>query len=578
MAHALTIAIGQFSDKGRKEINQDFHGACTPKEPQLSAKGIALALADGISSSLVSGEASETAVRGFLEDYYCTSEAWSIKSSAQRVLAAINSWLYAQTQSHYRYDKDRGYVCTFSAVVFKSTTAHIFHVGDARIYRRNARTLEQLTTDHRLQLSSEQSYLSRALGMGNRLEIDYLTQSIEVGDIFVLATDGVYEYVTEEIIVKAIEDRADDLNIAASNIVSLALASGSEDNLTVQIARIDALPEPGAAELVQHLSQLALPPLLSARMHFDGYEILRELHSSHRSHLYLARDLSTDAQGETFVVIKIPSIDLRDDPAYIESFLMEEWIARRIDNAHVVKAIQPTRERKYLYTVTEYIEGQTLAQWMRDHPQPDLESVRVVVEQIAKGLRGFHRLEMLHQDLRPENILLDASGTVKIIDFGSVSVAGVQEIATDIEQLAVRGTIQYAAPEYFLGEGGSARSDLFSLGVIAYQMLSGRLPYGADVARCRTAAAQNKLIYESVRTRRRELPKWIDMVLSKAVHPLPQKRYAELSEFVYDLRNPPQQFLAQSREPLIERNPLLFWKILSLTLAIVVIVLLARIR
>src|SRR6476646_1826998 len=112
MPRQLKISLGQYSDKGRKEINQDFLGARVPEEPLLSSKGIALALADGISSSAVSQVASQSAITGFLSDYYCTSPAWSVKKSAQRVLMAVNSWLYAQTrQSQYRYEKDRGYVC-----------------------------------------------------------------------------------------------------------------------------------------------------------------------------------------------------------------------------------------------------------------------------------------------------------------------------------------------------------------------------------------------------------------------------------------------------------------------------------
>ena len=106
MPGQLKISLGQYSDKGRKESNQDFHGACIPGEPQLAEKGIAIALADGISSSNVSQVASQSAVRVFLEDYYCTSPAWSVKKSAQTVLMAVNSWLYAQTQqSPYRYEK-----------------------------------------------------------------------------------------------------------------------------------------------------------------------------------------------------------------------------------------------------------------------------------------------------------------------------------------------------------------------------------------------------------------------------------------------------------------------------------------
>src|SRR6478609_1539359 len=115
MRRELTVSIGQHSDRGRKEVNQDFHGCVVPKEPQLSLKGVAVVLADGISSSAVSAIASESAVKGFLTDYYCTSESWSVKTSAQRVLEATNSWLHSQTRrSQYSYDKDRGYVCTLS--------------------------------------------------------------------------------------------------------------------------------------------------------------------------------------------------------------------------------------------------------------------------------------------------------------------------------------------------------------------------------------------------------------------------------------------------------------------------------
>ena len=99
-------------------------------------KGIAIVLADGISSSNVSQIASESAVKSFLTDYYCTSESWSVKTSAHRVLAATNSWLHAANPAKpVPYDKDKGYVCTLSAMVIKSTTAHIFHVGDCPYLR-----------------------------------------------------------------------------------------------------------------------------------------------------------------------------------------------------------------------------------------------------------------------------------------------------------------------------------------------------------------------------------------------------------------------------------------------------------
>ena len=98
---------------------------------------------------------------------------------------------------------------------------------------------------------------------------------------------------------------------------------------------------------------------------------------------------------------------------------MEDWIAKRINNPHVLKALPAKRKRNYLYIVTEFIDGQNLSQWIIDNPKPKIEIVRNIIEQVAKGIQAFHRQEMIHQDIRPNNIMIDASGTVKIIDFGS---------------------------------------------------------------------------------------------------------------------------------------------------------------
>lgn len=573
MATQLKVSVGQHSDKGRKAANQDFHGIYIPQEPQLTTKGIAIALADGISSSAVSHIASESAVASFLGDYFCTSDAWSVKKSAQRVLMATNSWLYAQTrQSQYRYDLDRGYVCTLSAMVIKSTTAHIFHAGDTRIYRLRDTSLEQLTEDHRLWVSQDKSYLSRAMGINSHLELDYRRFQVEVGDRFVFATDGVYEFISAALMVELIEAQESDLDSAAQAIVEHAYAQGSDDNLTVQIVRVDSVAQQDVSELQQQLTELPFAPVLEARMELDGYRIIRELYASSRSHIYLAHDIGAD----TKVVLKAPSVDLQHDLAHLERLLSEEWVARRINSPHVLKAPAQTRKRSYLYSVSEFVEGQTLRQWLLDHPQPELEKVRGMAEQISKGLQAFHRLEMLHQDLRPDNIMIDSNGVLKLIDFGSAQVAGLMEITSPIARNQLLGTAQYTAPEYFLGESGSPRSDQFSLAVIVYQMLSGRLPYGCDVAKCKSRAAQNRLVYQPLRDNDHELPAWLDDVLRKALQPDPLKRYPALSEFIFELRQPSQGILNKHRPPLLERNPLLFWKALSATLFGLVIWLLSR--
>lgn len=575
MSEALAISVGQYSDKGRKTINQDFFGVLVPKEPLLSTKGIAIAIADGISSSDVSHIASEATVRGLLDDYFCTSETWSVKKAADQVLTASNSWLHSQSQkSEHRFDKNKGYVCTLSALIIKSTTAHLFHLGDSRIYRLRNGELTLLTDDHRTWISKEQSYLSRAMGIHSQLEYDYQSFGIEQDDIFVLATDGVYEHVSEDYLLSTISDAQVDLNDVAKDLVESAYKNGSTDNLTAQVVRIDALPSQDLNERVQQLTQLPFLPVLEVRNDFDGFKIVRSLHGTSRSHVYLVEDM--DSQSSQPIVIKTPSIDLKDDPAHLERFLMEEWIAKRVNSAHVLKPCELTRKRHYLYTAFEFIDGQTLTQWMIDNPKPSLQPVREIVGQIAKGLQAFHRLEMLHQDLRPENIMIDTSGVVKIIDFGSTKVAGLMEMTQSIEHQNILGTAQYTAPEYFLGEMGASRSDLFSLAVITYQMLTGKLPYGAEVAKSRTKSSQNKLRYQTSLHDEREIPAWVDDTLKKALHPNPYKRYQELSEFIYDLSHPSKAFLSKTKPPLLERNPVVFWQSISVILVMIIIGLLAN--
>lgn len=562
MKKQLKISIGEYSSAGRKEINQDFHDIYVPKEPQLSTKGIAIALADGISSSEVSQVASQSAVNSFLTDYFATPESWSVKKSAERVLVAINSWLNSQTsKSKFHYDKNRGYVCTFSALIIRGTTAHLFHIGDTRIYRLRGKNLEQLTIDHRLWISQDKSYLSRALGIESQIRIDHETFQVEEGDIFLLMTDGVYESIEAETIKEIVTECGDDFYLTAQTLATEAFNEGSKNNLTVQVVRVDALGEVKESDLKQTIEGKPYPPLLHPEEHFDGYTILSEISITQRSCLYLAlNDVSKEV-----VVIKTPSIEMQNDKAYLEHFLMEEWIALRIDNPHVAKAYLPTRARNYIYTVWEYIEGQTLTQWMIDNPKPSMEEVRMIVEQIAKGLQTFHRLEMVHQDLRPDNILIDSNANVKILDFGSTRIEGILDIQAYIQEDIV-GSVHYSAPEYFIGNMGSSVSDIFSLGVIVYEMISGELPYGAEIAKATSKSAQKRLEYKHIYPQRNNIPIWIEETLKKAVAIEPQNRYEELSEFIYDLRHPNETFLKKARPPLLERNPLLVWKIISLVL------------
>jgi len=271
-------------------------------------------------------------------------------------------------------------------------------------------------------------------------------------------------------------------------------------------------------------------------------------------------------------VLKTPSINYEDDPAYIEMFTREEWVGGLVSSPHVLKVLRPSRPRRALYYVTEYIEGQTLRQWMHDHPRPDLPAVRSIVEQIAKGLRAFHRKEIIHRDLKPENILIDRHNMVRIIDFGSVRIAGIEEISSPVERPALVGTMDYTAPEYLRGEAPTNRSDIYSLGVIAYEMLTGKLPYPSQSFGSKRASGRQS--YTPATTYNDSIPPWVDAVLEKAVRQSPIERYDALSAFIEDISRPNPAFEPRQVRPLLERNPVAFWRGLAIVLLLLNLVLL----
>ena len=197
---------------------------------------------------------------------------------------------------------------------------------------------------------------------------------------------------------------------------------------------------------------------------------------------------------------------------------------------------------------------------MLDNPKPDLEKVRSIVEQIVQGLRAMHRKDILHLDLKPANVMIDAQGQVKLIDFGSSLAASTAE---DSQSNFLAGTADYAAPEHLLETKPSSLSDIFSLGVITYEMLTGYLPYGGGF---KSAAQIARAQYLSAKTRRKEIPDWIDAALEQTVQLAPQRRTEVLSALVENLRKPNTGLKRGRDKPLLERNPLLFWKSVSIVL------------
>jgi eukaryotic-like serine/threonine-protein kinase len=566
----LKASVGFATDKGIKDDNEDFVGAIIPNGLQLTHKGIVAAIADGMSGSDAGKLASQSCVASFLSDYFSTPDSWSVKQAGQKILSATNSWLYSQGQ--IRYQSTKGMVSTLSIIVLKSTTAYLFHIGDSRIYRLRLGNLEQITRDHRIWISQDKNYLSRAMGIEPRLEVDYKSLPLEQGDLFLMTTDGIHDFIDDKTLKKLLGENT-DLTLLAEKILQQAKANDSDDNLTCQLLRVDGLPEAKEDEILRRHANLPFPPPLEPGMVLDGYHIEAELHASKRTQIYRALDTHTNTQ----VILKTPSILYDDDTHFIEHFLHEEWAGKRLHHENIVKVISTDRPKSCVYYVTEYLGRKTLRDWINAYPKADINETRKIVEQIAKGLRAFHRKEMLHQDLKPENIMFDKNGMVKIIDFGSVKIAGIAEITPiDLDSGDnILGTLNYTAPEYHTGQRGTVKSDLYSLAVIAYEMLNGALPFGQDMPEQPSQGYLANLRYIPSFHHNPMVPIWIDGALKKATSITPELRYEELSEFLYDLNTPNPSFVrTEDNIPLLQRNPLRFWQGLSAILIMINLILL----
>ncbi len=570
---ALRVTFGQRSEAGCKETNEDSMGALCPSEPNLlTHKGVAAVIADGVSTADAGREAAELCVKTFLGDYYSTPETWTVETSSRKVLTSINRWLY-EKGARYR-EAHHGYICTLSALVLKSRTAYVFHVGDTRVVRWRDGVLTRLTRDHTVQVSGSEKYLARAMGFDSKVEVDLNRSSLVAGDIFLLTSDGIHDYVPDsriaDFLAQVPDGDATALEAHCQQLLDFALKRGSKDNLTCQLLRVDEVPAANAAEYIDHLCQLPFPPELSVGDEIDGFVIKKELHASSRSQLYLVEGQLT---GRPYVM-KTPSVNYEDDPAYIERFLLEHWVGQRVKSRHLVRSIDAPAARTCLYNLREFVAGQTLGQWIaqrhrRRAPLRDTSEVVRIIGQCVRGLIALHRQEVLHQDLKPDNIVVDDKGDVTIIDYGSCFVAGIEEITAPIVRDKILGTAAYSAPEYVLGMKPSTRSDLYSLGCICYEMLTGQLPYGQAIEDARSPSDFERLSYRSASELNPHVPVWMDRALERAVKLDVAVRYEELTEFIYDLENPNSEYLRPPSPPVTaaDETPNR-WRILALLLLV----------
>lgn len=542
----LKILIGQSSQTGPRDRNEDYVGVVTPENEQLAVKGAIVAIADGVGGNAGGREAAEMTVRSVLSDYYATPDTWEAHAALDKVLSAANRWVLSQSMNH-RYLA--GMATTLSLLVLRGQRYYLAHVGDTRIYQLRQGRLEQLTTDHVWDRPDMRHVLKRAVGLDMHLVVDYADGSLQQGDVYALLSDGVWETLGQKAIHEALQ-MYDNPQMVADHLTKSALANGGNDNASALVVRIEEIGTDNLSDLLTLGKHLIAPPRLKVGEQLDGFEIVSLIHESRASLLYQVRNLQS---GQLSVMKTLQPI-LAEDAETCQALINEEWLAKRVVSKYVPQVLPLNPEkRSKLYYMMSWHSGETLQQSLDSGHHFTATQVAQIGTELVRGLGALHRLNILHRDIKPDNVHMGDDKQLRILDLGVALSNGTANIPT----MQNPGTPSFMAPELFAGEPASVSSDIYAVGVTLYQLLTRRYPYGE------IEPFQNPRFGEPVPpTRYRpDIPQWLENIVLKAVSRLPQQRFETAEEMLLALEHGElKPILPPARTPLIARARLVKWQ------------------
>ncbi|VVP54743.1 Serine/threonine-protein kinase PknD [Pseudomonas fluorescens] len=549
---SLQLSFAEASAIGPREENQDALRLVTPTPALAASKGYLFAIADGVSQCADGGLAARSTLQALALDYYATPETWGVAQALDRLLLAQNRWLQANGGG-------QPLLTTVSALVMRGRRFTLAHVGDCRVYRWHADTLQRVSEDHVWDQPGMQHVLKRALGLDQHLVLDFLDGELRVNESFVLLSDGVWAVLGDTAIAAILRDQP-DLTSAAQTLVSAAHLAGSQDNASALLVRVDALGETSIGDALIHLQQWPLPPALKAGQTFEGWEVEGILGQSQQSLLYRVRD----GQQQPWLLKTLPGA-LRDDHLAGQALLSEEWFLKRVAGRHFPE-VHTASQRQHLYYVMREYSGSTLAQLQEKAGPLPLAQWLDLAERLLRAVGMLHRRQILHRDIKPENLLLGDDGELRLLDFGLAYCPGLSED----QPSTLPGTPSYIAPEAFGGGTPTPQQDLYAVGVTLYFLLTGHYPYGEVEAfqRPRFGVAVSASRY------RPDLPEWIAQSLERAVAADPDQRFETAEEWLLLLEQGERRSLSVRPRPLLEREPLKVWRTLALVSLVVNLVLL----
>jgi serine/threonine protein phosphatase PrpC len=554
-ASGLKVSVGFVSETGPRKRNEDFAGAVFGPELPEPRRDVVAAIADGIGGAKGGREAAEIAVRGFLDGFCDLPDTMEVRRAAAIVLDALNGWIHSQGQ---RDTGLAGMGCTFTALVLRGRIAHVLHVGDTRAYRLSRDRLTCLTTDHVRQVGAERSnILARALGVETEVRLDYTSQPVAQHDRFLLCSDGVYGYLAAEAIADIMRERVSSEDTARALVVA-ALRADSTDNCTALVLDVVGLETAQSADIGANIAPLPLIPVPLGGETIDGFVLKVLLSDGRYTRLFGAVD---EVEGGE-VALKFPKPLVASVASYQAAFVREAWVGARVTSpwlGHVIQ--QPQGRQTCLYTVMPLYQGELLETRITRRPALGLEEGRNIAIKLARAVAALHRVGVVHRDIKPDNVILESEGSLKLIDFGVVRVPGIEDSPPE----DIPGTAAYMAPEMFDGEPGNEATDIYALGVTMFRAFTGEYPYGNPDA----MSPPRRDRPTPLSALRPDLPAWLQAALGRAIAADPADRFRDTTEFAVEMEAGPVRAPPEVRRPrtLYERNPVRFWQGVAALLA-----------
>jgi serine/threonine protein phosphatase PrpC len=557
-AMSFNVDVGYASERGPRSVLEDFAAVGHPA-PHEAPWGVIAALADGVSSGGLGKEAAQTSVMSLVSDYFATPATWDTTVALDRLIASQNAWLVDHNRRRQGLARDDAAggaaMTTLTAMVLRGHGYTLAHVGDSRAYLVRGGECVQLTQDHTLGQLEFQNGLTRALGLDDGLRVDYLDGDVQMGDVFVLTSDGVHGVLKTRVLQQlACEGTCQE---ASAALVAKAIASGGRDNATALVIRVQGLDVATLDDMSRRGRQLPVPPRLKEGDLIDGMRVQASVFSNGIHRVY---KVCNEATGSLHA-LKTLHESRANDPEERAMLAHEAWIGSRVterDALGLLRITEPANPSAF-YTLSDWLEGDILGQLLEQGQRFEVMQVLNASLMLVRALGRLHQHGVIHRDVKPDNMHRGTDGQWRLLDLG-VALSGKEPEAL---RLLHAGTPSYMNPEQWGDDPSSAmanaQSDLFAFGVTLYLWLTGKLPYG-DVEPYQLGRYRRDPVPPS--RLRPDVPIWLDHLILKAVARDPRQRFETAEELLLALERGASRALnAPLHTPLLARDPTAMWKI-----------------